>query len=65
MTQCERILNHLTAGETITPLIALHEYGVMRLASRINDLKNEGYNIQVTIKRSINNKKYAEYKLVN
>ena len=45
ITQCERILRHLKDFGSITSLEAVTEYGIMRLASRINDLKAQGYNI--------------------
>ena len=45
MTQCERILRHLNDYGSITSLEAMKEYGIMRLASRIKDLKNMGYKI--------------------
>ena len=41
-SQNKQILAHLRAGKTITAIQALNKYGVFRLASRINDLKN-GY----------------------
>ena len=44
-TQCERILRHLMVYGYITQSEAIAEYGCMRLASRINDLKRQGYNI--------------------
>lgn len=46
MTQCERILRHLKEFGTITPIEALSEYGCMRLAARIADLKSRGFNIK-------------------
>ena len=45
LTQCERILRHLNDHGSITSLEAMSEYGIMRLASRINDLKGMGYPI--------------------
>ena len=42
ITQCERILRHLKDYGSITSLEAVTEYGIMRLASRINDLRAEG-----------------------
>ena len=45
MTQCERILRHLKDYGSITSMTAITEYGILRLASRINDLKRRGYNI--------------------
>lgn len=43
-TQCNKILEHLKTYGSISPLEAT-EYGCMRLASRISDLKARGYNI--------------------
>lgn len=42
MTQCETILRHMEEYGTITSLEAMQEYGIMRLASRITDLKKAG-----------------------
>lgn len=39
MTQCDRILRHLESGGSLTAAQAMQEYGIYRLASRINDLK--------------------------
>lgn len=46
MTQCEKIHRHLQDYGSITPVEALQEYGVMRLAARIKDLKMRGVAIQ-------------------
>ena len=46
MTQTERILYHMMTFGGITPLEALKEYGIMRLASRIHDLAHQGYAIK-------------------
>ena len=58
MTQCERILRHLTDYGSITSLEAMKEYGIMRLASRISDLKNMGYKITSITETSKN--RYGE-----
>ena len=42
MNQCETILRHLRDYGSITSLEAMQEYGIMRLASRISDLKKSG-----------------------
>lgn len=42
MTQNERITRHLNDYGSITSLEAMSEYGIMRLASRISDLKQQG-----------------------
>lgn len=39
MTQCEKILRHMEDYGSISSLEAVNEYGIMRLASRISDLK--------------------------
>tara|TARA_R100000742_G_C4218092_1_gene42619 strand:+ start:391 stop:609 length:219 start_codon:yes stop_codon:yes gene_type:complete len=65
-SQNKMILSHLKS-EPINDSIAREEYGCRRLASRINDLRNQGYEIETIIRNSINRfgKKcsYAEYKL--
>ena len=45
LTQCQRIIRHLEDFGSITSLEAVNEYGIMRLASRINDLRGMGYPI--------------------
>lgn len=49
MTQCETILRHMEKCGSISSLEAMQEYGIMRLASRITDLKRAG----VPIKREM------------
>ena len=44
-TQTDMILWHLKNHKTITPLEAMREYGIMRLAALIHMLRKEGYNI--------------------
>lgn len=58
MTQCERILRHFKDYGSITSLEAMKEYGIMRLASRISDLRKLGYNITVTTETAKN--RYGE-----
>ena len=45
MTQCDRILRHMKDYGSIDPMVAIKEYGCMRLASRIADLKGMGHDI--------------------
>ena len=45
MTQCDRILRHMRDYGAIDPMTAIEEYGCMRLASRIADLKDQGHDI--------------------
>jgi hypothetical protein len=58
ITQCERILRHLKDYGSITSLEAVNEYGIMRLASRINDLRSEGIAIVSEMKTGKN--RYGE-----
>ena len=58
MTQCERIIRHLNEFGTITSREAMTEYGIFRLASRISDLKKQGYKFDVTFKSEKN--RYGE-----
>lgn len=44
-TQNQRILDYIEQFGSITQLDALKDLGVMRLASRISDLKRQGYPI--------------------
>lgn len=61
-TQCEQILSHLRKGKTLTPIDALNEYGIFRLAARCYDLRLAGWDI-VTIRESQGEKCYAKYVL--
>ena len=45
MSQNARILNHLKSGNKLTPLAALRQFGCLRLAARIYDLRNKGWDI--------------------
>ena len=46
MTQCERVLQYMRDFGSITPLDAMRDLAVMRLASRISDLRKMGYSIK-------------------
>ena len=45
ISQCDRILRHLRDYGSITAIEAISEYGILRLAARISDLRRRGYNI--------------------
>jgi hypothetical protein len=62
-TQLDHLKAHLKSGKTITPLEALGLYGVFRLAARIKELREKGWNIETEIKYDPNGKTYATYKL--
>ncbi len=58
ITQCERILRHMKDYGSITSLEAVNEYGIMRLASRINDLRAQG--IAISSEVAIGKNRYGE-----
>lgn len=57
-TQCDRILRHLRDYGTISSLEAVNEYGIMRLASRINDLKAQG--VPILSETKVGKNRYGE-----
>jgi len=66
-TQCDRLLAHLQLGCTINPLWSWTTLGIYRLAARICDLRQMGYNIKST-RKTVKNRfgepcKVAEYYL--
>tara|TARA_R110000823_G_scaffold130004_1_gene257766 strand:- start:228 stop:467 length:240 start_codon:yes stop_codon:yes gene_type:complete len=62
MTQTEAILAHLQAGESITPIDALRDYGCFRLAARIKDLRAAGHDVDMVLEGD-GEKKWARYSL--
>ena len=66
-TQCQQILEYMKKYGSITPLEALNDIGCMRLASRINDLRAQGYAIGARMKtgkkRDGGKTTFAEYYL--
>ena len=67
-TQCQRILRHLNDFGSITSREAMLEYGIYRLASRIADLKKQGYKFDVTFDTRKNrygeSTSFAVYRLI-
>ena len=41
-TQCDRILRHLTVIGGITQMEAIQDYGIMRLPSRVSEMRKKG-----------------------
>ena len=58
ITQCQRIIDYMRRFGSISTLEAFNDLGVARLASRIHDLKGQGYNIISDTKTSKN--RYGE-----
>lgn len=65
MTQNEKVLDYIRQYGSITPLEAFERFDIMRLASRISDLKKLGYPIFSKTETRINSagekKSYARY----
>lgn len=62
MSQCTDILEALRRGP-LTPLEALQDFGCLRLAARIAELKADGHLI-ATEMVSLNGKKFGQYVLI-
>ena len=66
MTQSNQILRYLSNGHSLTPRKAQVEFGVMRLAARIKDLRDDGHAIQterVTVPTRSGDARVARYSL--
>lgn len=67
-TQAQRIVDYMEKHGSITQLEALTECSVMRLASRITDLRRSGYEIEsemVTVQNRFGEKcRVKRYRLV-
>ena len=67
-TQCDKVLEYMKTYGSITQLEALRDIGCMRLASRISDLRYQGYAIGRRMKTSKNrygeSVSFAEYYLI-
>ena len=63
MSQNADILNHLKTVGPLTALDALDLFGCFRLASRINDLRQAGNDIETTEVKLPNGKTIAKYSL--
>ena len=68
LTQNNYVLTHLEKMGSITPQEALEKYGIMRLASRISDLRRAGYRIGKVMEKGKNRfdqpTMYARYYLI-
>ena len=63
MSQEKQILKDLEKGKRITALDALKNYGCLRLAARILEIKNAGYNVSKQMVNK-NGKTFASYSMV-
>lgn len=64
MNQTERILQHLRAGNSLTPLEALQWFGCLRLAARVLNLREAGHNVISVPMKLRNGKRVACYRLI-
>ena len=63
MSQNKQIADYLNKGKKLTTIDALNKFGCFRLASRINDLRNDGMKISTKIIKLENKKQIAQYSL--
>lgn len=67
MSQTEKVLTYMRDYGSITPLDALEQFGCMRLAARIADIRANGVNVISTIEQSKNRYgdtvRFARYRL--
>tara|TARA_R100000654_G_scaffold14014_1_gene30287 strand:+ start:2297 stop:2527 length:231 start_codon:yes stop_codon:yes gene_type:complete len=54
LNQKQKVIRHLETYGSITPLDAFRDYGIMRLAAVIFNLKEDGYNIDSEMTTSTN-----------
>lgn len=62
MSMKNQIRRRLEAGDKISPLTALRDFGCMRLAAVVHELRREGLEI-VTDTRTQRGKQFAVYRL--
>ena len=58
LTQCMKIVKYMNDFGSITPVQAMKDLGVMRLAARISDLEAEGW--QLEHERETGENRYGE-----
>ena len=64
LSQNEQVLEHINKFGSITPREAYDDYQIMRLASRVNDLRKAGRAINTEMRsHQITGKRYAKYTL--
>lgn len=61
--QARKVLNHLTKRKSISPLEALHVYGIYRLAASIHELRKTGIQINTVMKADASGHHYARYEV--
>jgi hypothetical protein len=61
--QARKVLSHLSNNGSISPLEALHVYGIYRLAACIHELRRVGIQVTTTMKTDASGKHYAHYEV--
>lgn len=61
MTQTDQIRAHLEQGHSLTSLQALQQFGCMRLAARVGELRDAGMQIDCEMVKTGTGKKVARY----
>ena len=62
-TQCKMILDYLEAHGSITAWEAMEKLHIMRLASRIHDLRKMGHNIVGAMVKNAEGKRWKVYRI--
>lgn len=60
-SQKSQILAYMRAGNSITAIQALYQFGSLRLSGRIKDLRDEGYDIKSEFIQLPNGKHVKRY----
>jgi hypothetical protein len=63
VTQKQKILKHLMSKKSLSPLKAIGLFGCYRLASRIHELKKDGYPIDTILKDDGQGRTYGSYEI--
>ena len=64
MSKTTKVLLHLKAGKTLTGKQAWDKFGLYRLSSVIENLRNKGYPITCEMCKAPNGDKYGKYRYV-
>ena len=64
-SQCDVILAHLDAGNTITPAEAYELCGTLALHSRISELRGQFYDIHCELVKTPSGKVVGRYSLID
>lgn len=62
-SKMDHLKAHLSSGKSITQLEALGLYGLFRLAARIKELRNSGWDISTEMRKDPNGSQVAVYVL--